>query len=489
MTRKLPPEAKAMSQPPQADVFVDLRRARGNSNRASDPGRDAQFQTASQGRRRKRIYIPSPPIDGVYAFLLCSAMLFVQQAGSLSGVAMASLPLLYLTLRSRRAREVFAQSWVLLILPLFCLSSMFWSEAPGVSAKYGLEMCLTAMAGIGLAVAERPSAVLKGLCLAFAVYVFTSLGLGRFTGVGVGLGGEAFVGLTDGKNLVADIAATGVLLSLTTLLISIGQRNALWALFSAASAAVEGYEMLLARSAGATLALGAALVILLGIVCVSAMPKPVRGTMIGFVLVSAGILITSIHDIGAMLLNVAASLFDKDPTLTGRTYLWYRAQDLIHAKPLLGTGYFAFWRQGNLDAEGLWRYAGITGRGGFNFHNAFVELSVELGIIGATLFCVIGLIGVLALVRHLIVQPTLAKSFWLTYLLYEAIRAPTEAIGYAPFYYSTCLLFAGACAGLQRLSPRTHRSRRYVGQALRLQYYARPARGRPTGVVDPAQAR
>ena len=51
---------------------------------------------------------------------------------------------------------------------------------------------------------------------------------------------------------------------------------------------------------------------------------------------------------------------------------------------MLGRGYYAFWRQGNLDAEGLWRYFGIDSRGGFTFHNTLVDILVTLGWIGAS---------------------------------------------------------------------------------------------------------
>src|SRR5581483_2182010 len=77
-----------------------------------------------------------------------------------------------------------------------------------------------------------------------------------------------------------------------------------------------------------------------------------------------------------------AAIFDKDPTFTGRTYLWYRAEPVIQQKPLLGHGFAAFWRPGSIDAEGLWRWAGVKHTVGFNFHNTFIETLVQLGIVG-----------------------------------------------------------------------------------------------------------
>jgi len=352
---------------------------------------------------------------------------------------------------------------------------VLWSEAPGVTAKYGTEMWLTAAAGVGLSAAYRPTAVLKGACLAFAIYMFISLALGKFTVMGEAGGGsaEAFVGLGDGKNLLADIASTGALISITTLLIGLRQKKPVWAAIALLALVADVRVIAMARSAGATLAVAGAAAALLVLALLSLMPRAGRIGAIALTFASVGIFAAAFRDIGAFVLSVGEQVFDKDPTLTGRTYLWYRAHDLIAQKPWLGRGFYAFWRQGNTDAEGLWQYAGILGRSGFNFHNTLVELTVQLGMIGAAIFVLVGLLGLVGLVRHFVQKPSLVLCFWLAYMLYVIVRAPVEAVGYAPFYFSTCLLFGAAGAGLQRLPRRAPFKPRFQPQAVRLQaYYA-----------------
>jgi exopolysaccharide production protein ExoQ len=464
-----------------ADVFIDLRRNRVPGARS--PARDTAFETVRAGRRKKSFWVielNAVPLDGAYAFLLFLAMLFVQQAGAASGAVMAALPLLYMAIRRRQIAEIFATRWVLLLVPLFAILSVLWSEDPGVSGKYGVEMLLTAAGGIGLSTAARPTAVLKGACLAFAVYVFASLGLGHSMALGSGGGGasEAFVGLGDGKNLLADIASTGALLTMATLFITLRQGKPLWAVLCVIALAADCYVIAMARSAGAVLALGVASAALLGLVALSVLPRPGRIGAIALLLACVGVFAAVVRNVGGMLIGFGEQMFDKDPTLTGRTYLWYRANDLIAEKPMLGRGFYAFWRQGNTDAEGLWQYAGILGRSGFNFHNTLVELMVQLGIVGAAVFCLVGLIGLLGLGRQLIERPTLPMCFWGAYMLYVLVRAPIEAVGYAPFYFSTCLLFAAASAGLQRLPRRASRTARFWPQAARLQAYYAAQRAR-----------
>jgi exopolysaccharide production protein ExoQ len=459
-----------------SDLFIDLRRHRVQSARDGSV-RDAAFETVQPGRsRRKPIWIDLRvfSLDGAYAFVLFTAMLFVQQAGTLSGVVMAGLPLLYMALRRRQAGEILASRWVLLLVPAFALLSVLWTEAAGVTAKYGVEMWLTAAAGIGLSAAIRPTAVLKGACLAFTFYLCASLALGRSMAIADGgATAEAFVGLGDGKNLLADIASTGSLIALTTLLISLRQAKPAWAVLAVLSLAADIYIIAMARSAGAVLALSGAAVALIALALLSVLPRPGRIGAIVVTLGSVGIFAAAFRDLGALVMGLGEQLFDKDPTLTGRTYLWYRANDLIAEKPWLGHGFYAFWRQGNTDAEGLWQYAGILGRSGFNFHNTLVELMVQLGMVGAAIFLAVGLIGLFGLVRHFVEKPSLPLCFWLAYMLYVVVRAPVEAVGYAPFYFSTCLLFAAAATGLQRLPRRAPSKARFAPQAVRLQaYYA-----------------
>jgi exopolysaccharide production protein ExoQ len=143
-------------------------------------------------------------------------------------------------------------------------------------------------------------------------------------------------------------------------------------------------------------------------------------------------------------------VFDKDPTLTGRTYLWYRAADLIKEKPLFGRGYDAFWVQGNTDAEGLWSFFGIASRDGFTFHNTYIQTLVELGWVGLAVVVVTVLIGVVFLVRRFVQKPNLPLVFWTGILLYELVRTPIEVVGTLPFYFSTAYVFGALGAAFSR---------------------------------------
>lgn len=396
-------------------------------------------------------------VDGCFAFLLFISMLFAAQLGTLGAAILLALIPLYAVLQRKRLWAVLAPRWLLLVAPALALLSVFWSEAPGPSAKLALEFAATALGAMLLTGAKHPHAVLRGLFCAFIPYLMVALALGHTTAVGNG-GGEAFSGLTDGKNLLGDIAASGLLISLGVVATSIQRRRLGWALAAIAGAGVAAYALVVARSAGALMGLGFGLVALSGLLAVYRGRTALRAVLFGFLSLCLTLGVIFHRWLATAMLQLGTDLFDKDATLTGRTYLWYRAQDLIQGKPLLGRGFHAFWLQGNIDAEGLWRYAGITTRGGFTFHNTLVEVLVQLGWFGLVALALSAAAAVWLLVLRCVKAPTVALCVWTGVLFYELVRMPIEAIGLAPLYFSTMLTFMALGFALGRPSVRPVRA-------------------------------
>ncbi|MDB5493244.1 MAG: Lipid core - O-antigen ligase-like protein [Phenylobacterium sp.] len=389
-------------------------------------------------------------IDGAFALGLFLPMLFIGKLGTLGGAMIAALVPLYLFLRRERLFRLFLPRSFLFLIPAFAAFSVLWSQAQGESLRYATELAITVAAGLLLSSARNQEAVVRAISLAFLSYVVASLFLGGYVGVGVGMGGQAFAGLSESKNLLADIASSGLVASAVVAILAIQNRSWLWIAIAFGSIALDLYCVVAARSAGAMLGLAMATMAIVGLTPLVYAGKVVRGwvtSMVGVCLVAIGIFYSTIAQ---ALMDFGASVFDKDPTLTGRTYLWYRAADLIREKPLLGRGFYAFWLQGNTDAEGLWRYFGIDGRGGFTFHNTVVEILVMLGWAGLTLIAGVVLVGVISLIRRFVTRPTLPMVFWIGILLYELARTPIETIGLAPFYFSTALVFGALGAAFKR---------------------------------------
>jgi len=389
-------------------------------------------------------------IDGLFAIALLTPMLFVGQLGQLGVAMVAGLVPLYLFLRREGLAKLFLPRSFLFLIPAFALFSVVWTTAPSETLRYAIELTITVIAGLLMSSARNQEAVVRGISLAFLSYVVASIFFGGYVGVGVGMGGEAFSGLSESKNLLADIASTGLVASAVVALLAIQNKRWLWLGIAVGSIAMDLYCAIAARSAGAILGLGMATVAIVGLTPLVYAGKVVRGavtSMVGVCLVMTGIFYSTIAQ---AMIDLGANLFDKDPTLTGRTYLWYRAADMIRERPVLGRGFYAFWIQGNIDAEGLWRYFGIDGRGGFTFHNTFVEILVMLGWSGLVVIGLTLATGVIFLIRRFVTRPTLTQVFWMGILLYELARTPIETVGVAPFYFSTALVFAALGSAFKR---------------------------------------
>jgi exopolysaccharide production protein ExoQ len=400
--------------------------------------------------------------DGWFALALFLPLLFIAQLTTAGAAAVAGLAPLYVFHRRKDLGRLLLPRTFLFAVPAFAILSVIWSEAPSESLRFAGEFVATVIIGLLLSSARSQESVIRGLTLAFLIYIVVARVGGGTVGIGVGAGGEAFSGLTSSKNLLGDIASTGLIVSMAALVMAARQRRWEWLAIGGVAAGLDFFTVVATRSAGALLGLGMGLAAMLALTPLVYAGKVIRGWVtcaVALCLIIGGLFSRTLS---AALIDFGANLFDKDPTLTGRTYLWYRAADLIQEKPLLGRGYYAFWRQGNLDAEGLWRYFGIDNRGGFTFHNTLVDILVTLGWLGALVIFAVVVVGMAALIRKFVMRPSLSLVFWISILLYQLVRTPIETIGIAPFYFSTVLAFAALGAAFRRSRPApTRRSGTY----------------------------
>jgi exopolysaccharide production protein ExoQ len=403
-----------------------------------------------------RVFGIGVDIDAVFAFGFFVPMVFLVQFATLGAAAISALTPLYLFVRRKQIARVLGPRLYLFAFPAFALFSVVWSQTPKDTLRYALELWITITAALLLSSARDQRAVLRAIALAFLIYVADAVMVGGRVDVGVGAGGEAFSGLTDSKNLMADIASTGLIVSAAVWIMSLRERKWIWVGICSVAILLDLYAVVAARSAGALLGLVMGMTPLVVLSPLVGGGKVIRAWLTSTVALLLFVIGLNYRTIAQALINLSATLFDKDATLTGRTYLWYRAFDLIHQRPLLGTGYFSFWLQGNIDAEGLWQYAGIADRSGFNFHNTLVDLLVTVGWTGAVVLIVTVLIGVIALIRRFVNHPSMPLVFWISILLYELSRTPIETLGIQPFYYSTTLVFGAlGCAMGALPGPRT----------------------------------
>jgi exopolysaccharide production protein ExoQ len=107
---------------------------------------------------------------------------------------------------------------------------------------------------------------------------------------------------------------------------------------------------------------------------------------------------------------------------------------------MLGVGYQAFWVQGHVEAEGLWRFAQIESRVGFHFHNLYYETAVELGEFGVVILAVSLGAAAAAALRLSVTRPGSDTAFLCSLVVFYAIRVGVELDFLDPFSPGSLLL-------------------------------------------------
>lgn len=396
---------------------------------------------AGDGIMRRSTPISRFDWDAPFAFVLFLTMLFILQLGTMGAILFTGLTLGYAVAHGPQLLKLVGPRGFLFAIPALTLLSTLWSEAPSETFKYSLEFSLTVIAGLLLSAAPEQASVLRGMFYAFGIYVAAALSFGQFVGTGAN-GQTAFSGLSESKNLLADIASTGLLVSLALFFSAARHRSGLICAAALAAGALEAYAIGEARSTGALLGLAAAVagfLALLGISAAGITSRAIIITFLGLCMIPVALLYRTFSD---SLVTAGLEYFEKDPTFTGRTYIWQRGNELIAEAPILGKGFQAFWLESNADADGLRRYVGLISEGGFSFHNTFIEIQMQLGWFGLIVIGLTMLTGLGFFAARFIARPNLSLCFWGSILVYQMVRMPFETVGFNQFYFSTVLLFA-----------------------------------------------
>jgi O-antigen ligase len=90
------------------------------------------------------------------------------------------------------------------------------------------------------------------------------------------------------------------------------------------------------------------------------------------------------------------AVLERDRTLTNRTLIWSHVLEAVRTRPLLGYGFGAFWKEKSEAGEPI-----TSALGGWfpaHAHNGFLDLTLDLGVVGLALFLVpFGVYGVRAI--------------------------------------------------------------------------------------------
>ncbi|MBW4626552.1 MAG: O-antigen ligase family protein [Brasilonema octagenarum HA4186-MV1] len=146
------------------------------------------------------------------------------------------------------------------------------------------------------------------------------------------------------------------------------------------------------------------------------------------------ILVISFSVISVFVSNLETILVDilgKDIEFNGRTPIWTLAIEKVLERPWLGYGYAAFWKSdgGYYIIKNTW--AALIEEAttlGFNSHNGYLDLTLNIGLVGLLILVIDIFIFIYRIIKLLIFTKTI-ESFWmLVFIANVLIVNSSEAI-------------------------------------------------------------
>lgn len=364
-------------------------------------------------------------------------------------VAFGSVVLLaVLSSRSPLAFPLQRLPWALVCYLCLAVVSVIWSSyrLGTVVTLLGLFMCTAVGAFIAghlrwadvLTAIQRASAGVLALSLLFEVFVslvirhpllpfFTDHGdvqppLLAYWSRDVLLEGGRIQGLPGNANLLAFVAAVALIVSAARLAMSTHRVEALGSFLLAA------LMLWLTRSSTVLVAL---LVVAVVVAAIGVMLSLRRGwpRRTGV----AAILLITLGGAGAVTSQWRAVLtgFGKSADLTGRTEIWAKVIERIEQRPVLGWGFSSPW------ASWEPQFSEFVVRNGvrqLQAHNAWLDVTMQLGLVGALVFVVLIVQtahGTLLLLPHQLTRSTfgtfLAAAVPFSVLLLLVLQSLTES--------------------------------------------------------------
>ena len=264
-----------------------------------------------------------------------------------------------------------------ILLIAFVMFSVVWSIDPSVSLRRTVALLGSTIFAIYIVMRFRPEEMLDLLATAFALAVIASLiAVFLFPNVGVHTGRSNhgdWRGIFGHKNSMGRVMTLGGIVFLVSAMIRPRARLVLWLGFIVCACLVA-----LSGSRTGWVTLAALLVMFWPLQALrrSQTPLAFRSLLIGVLILGGGLLLLQFYEAGLVLIG-------RDATFSSRTKIWELAFELGSRRPIFGYGYRVFWTEENAGRL----YTFLSWDAGFGHgHNSFIDLWLELGIAGVSVF-------------------------------------------------------------------------------------------------------
>jgi O-antigen ligase len=304
-------------------------------------------------------------------------------------------------------------------LAAWALMSAWWTVSPSRTPHEALLMTLVILTAMWFGYALTFRQQVWSLFIGLHVLVLTSLLLAlalesaRFPNDG------SWIGLFNNPNTLSPVATLGIVAAIGAWLLTAD----LW--LRVAVGVCAGLDVVVALKASSATGWLA----LCGVVAAFALLLLGRG------LVTRGVPVTHVRAAGAAVvglavvsipwtIGLAADLFGKDATLTGRRDIWDFVVDSVEDRWLVGFGWYSFWDDPANRAELFER----TGRQLDSAHSSFMETLLFLGGVGVVLLLAVVLFGFGRTWWEALGGTSWAMAWWAAVGMFAFIENVTESM-------------------------------------------------------------
>lgn len=145
--------------------------------------------------------------------------------------------------------------------------------------------------------------------------------------------------------------------------------------------------------------------------------------LLGTTVVTVGLFVES-------FLDSFLGVLGRDTTLTGRTEIWSAVLDNFADTQPFGVGWGLAWTEGNAFTEAVWAQTGFNNG---HSHQAWLDLLVRVGILGALPLCVFVIRLTMRLVKLSLTTAGAESRIGLSLIAVIAVRSLTESLFHLPY--------------------------------------------------------
>ncbi len=311
-----------------------------------------------------------------------------------------AIPYVVLLWRARRRISWRRLPVTLIGFVLLAIASIAWSANPGETALTALTLVLTSIGGLGVALLLPWRDLVRALgttlrwilALSFAFEIYVSAFLDRpLSPLSVDYGDPAVSGiylwsrnmLFDGgpiQGIVGNRNQLGFLALIALIVFSLQLVDGtVWRIWGIAWLAIAIGTLALTRSSTVLLA-AAAVVLVLGFALWARAIRPgARRGLYGV----ATLVLLGLVSLGIFGRGILSAILGKSEDFTGRLTIWDAVTGLAQQRPAFGWGWLSPWMP---STEPFGTLVTIKGVHYLQAHNAWLDVSVQLGIVGLIVF-------------------------------------------------------------------------------------------------------